>query len=69
MDDMPETTLRSRAKNTNLGSPLRSSAKARTMSVTNLPLQELLDEVVVTADAARAPGKLGLGLICHCGSS
>ena len=47
MDDMPETTLRSRAKNTNLGSPLRSSAKARTMSVTNLPLQELLDEVVV----------------------
>ena len=47
MDDMPETTLRSRAKNTNLGSPLRSSAKARTMSVTNLPLQELFDEVVV----------------------
>jgi hypothetical protein len=47
MDNMPETTLRSRAKNTNLGSPLRSSAKARTMSVTNLPLQELLDEVVV----------------------
>jgi hypothetical protein len=47
MDDMPVTTLRSRAKNTNLGSPLRSSAKARTMSVTNLPLQELLDEVVV----------------------
>jgi hypothetical protein len=47
MDDMPETTLGFRAKNTNLGSPLRSSAKARTMSVTDLPLQELLDEVVV----------------------
>ena len=49
MADIPATTPRSRAQNTDRQSLIRPSANAPIMSVADLPkqLQELLDEVVV----------------------